>query len=56
MSQTGLAETIPAGRRLSAESAGDGAIALAKFLRPSDGWLSLALLALNLIIVVWPVG
>ena len=56
MSQDGLAESIPTGRRLSVESPGDGAIAFARFMRPSDGWLSLSLLALNLIIVVWSVA
>lgn len=56
MSQAGLAESIPAGNRLSADSVFDGALALARILRPSDGWISLALLILNLIIVVWSVA
>lgn len=56
MSQAGLAESIPTGRRLSAESVGDAAVVLARFLRPSDGWIALVLLALNLIIVVWSVA
>ena len=55
MRQPGLADSIPADRRLSVESVEDGAIALARILRPSDGWISLALLTLNLIIVVWSV-
>ncbi len=55
MSQAGVAESIPSGGRLSVDSLLDGAVALARILRPSDGWISLALLALNLIIVVWSV-
>lgn len=55
MSQASLTEPISQGRWLSVEAVEDGAVALAKFLRPPDGWIALALLALNLIIVVWSV-
>ena len=55
MSQAGLAEDLYAGKRLSTESWADAALALLRILRPSDGWISLSLLALNLIIVVWSV-
>ena len=37
------------------DSLGDGLLALARFFRPRDGWLSLALLALNLMVVIWSV-
>lgn len=55
MSQADIAEPVDTGRRFSAESVQDGALGLARILQPSDGWLALALLAVNLIIVVWSV-
>ncbi len=39
----------------SADSLGRGLLAVLRYLRPSDGWAAVALLAVNLIVVVWSV-
>jgi len=37
------------------DSLGDNLLAVARFFRPRDGWLSVAFLALNLLVVIWSV-
>ena len=48
----GAALTAPG---FSADSLGRGLLAVLRYLRPSDGWASVGLLAVNLIVVVWSV-
>lgn len=55
MTPNGLAGTIPLRGRINLESLGDGLVALSNLFRPSDGWLSVALLAVNLMVVIWSV-
>ena len=55
MTQAELAQGQHTRPRLTFESAGDGATALFRFMRPEDGWIAFSLLAVNLIVVVWAV-
>ena len=55
MSTGSLANAGAARSGVGWDSLGDGLLALARFFRPRDGWLSLALLALNLMVVIWSV-
>jgi len=55
MTPNGLAGAIPLKGRINLESLGDGLVALSNLFRPSDGWLSVALLAVNLMMVIWSV-
>ena len=50
-----LAEAVATRSGVGWYSLGDGLLAVARFFRPRDGWLSLALLALNLMVVIWSV-
>ena len=50
-----LAEGVAAQSGAGWDSLGDGLLAVARFFKPRDGWLSLAMLALNLMVVVWSV-
>ena len=55
MTTGSLANTGAARSGVGWDSLGDSLLALARFFRPRDGWLSLALLALNLMVVIWSV-
>lgn len=55
MTPNGVAEAISRRRELTLESLGEWLASLNRFLRPADGWLAVALLALNLMVVVWSV-
>ena len=55
MTLGGLADTVANQTSIGFESLGQKLLALLRFLRPADGWLSVFLLALNLIVVVWSV-
>ena len=55
MTTGSLAEAAAARSGAGWDSLGDSLLAVARFFRPRDGWLSLALLALNLMVVIWSV-
>ena len=55
MTNRGTVEAITFRERIHPESWGEGVLWLTRFFRPSDGWLAVGLLVLNLIIVVWAV-
>ena len=55
MTATGMAETVAIRQRISPEALGEGMLWLARLFRPSDGWLAVGLLTLNLMVVVWAV-
>ena len=48
MTPGSVAESIPARGQFSTDTLGDKLLALVLVFRPSDGWLSVLLLALNL--------
>ena len=50
-----LAQGIQVRQRFDFEGLFDSGLKLSRVLRPADGWISIILLALNLIIVVWSV-
>ena len=56
MTGEGLTQYVSAGGRLNFESSADAVISWVHLFRPSDGWISLILLAMNLMLVVWSVG
>ena len=47
-----IADPVPASRRINGDTPGDVLGFLYRTLRPSDGWLSLTFLSLNLVVVV----
>ena len=49
-----MAEAVALRERMP-DTLGQGLLAVSRFFRPSDGWLAVGLLALNLIVVVWSV-
>ena len=55
MTPGSVAKMIPARNEFSFDSLGTRGLALIQAFRPSDGWLSVALLALNLLTIVWSV-
>ncbi len=55
MTTGSLADARAAGSGVGWDALGDGVLAVTRFFRPRDGWLSLALLALNLMVVIWSV-
>ena len=55
MTVNGLAEPSAARDRLNTEILVDASIALAKFFRPSDGWLAFLFLTMNLWVVIFSV-
>ena len=55
MTVNGLAEPSAARNRLNTEILVDASIALAKFFRPSDGWLAFLFLTMNLWVVIFSV-
>ena len=55
MTTGSLADSVAARSGASWDSLGRVLLAGIQFFRPRDGWLSLALLALNLMVVVWSV-
>ncbi|MEE3006369.1 MAG: transglutaminase domain-containing protein [Chloroflexota bacterium] len=55
MTVNGLAEPIAVRDRLNTEILVDGSIALARFFRPSDGWIAFLFLAMNLWVVIFSV-
>lgn len=55
MTLGGSADTAANQTGVDFDSLGQKLLALLRFLRPADGWLSVALLALNLMVVVWSV-
>lgn len=55
MTLSGLADSIATRSSIGFESLGQKLIALLQLLRPTDGWLSVILLSLNLMVVVWSV-
>ena len=55
MSTSEMAESTSLRERLDPEVLGQGLVSLTRFFRPSDGWLAVGLLALNLLVVVWAV-
>ena len=56
MTGQGLTQRVSIRSWLNFESPADGLVAVAQLFRPSDGWISLTLLALNLMLVVGSVG
>ena len=55
MTTGSLADAVAVRSGAGWDSLGDGLLAVARFFRPRDGWISLALLALNLMVVIWSV-
>ena len=55
MTAGSLTDTVAGRSGVSWDSLGDGLLAVVQFFRPRYGWLSLVLLALNLMWVVWSV-
>ena len=54
MTASGMPEAVAPRDRMP-DTLGQGLLAVSRFFRPSDGWLAIGLLALNLIVVVWAV-
>ena len=52
MTVNGLADPGAARERLSTEVLADSLLAIARFFRPSDGWLAFLFLAMNLWVVI----
>ena len=55
MTTGSLADAVAVRGDTGWNSLGDGLLAVARFFQPRDGWLSLVLLALNLMVVIWSV-
>ena len=55
MTTGSLADAAAARSGVGWDALGDGLLAVTRFFRPRDGWLSLVLLALNLMVVIWSV-
>ncbi len=55
MNFNALVEAVAVRERPAASNPLNGVIAVARFFRPSDGWMALAVLALNLLVVIWSV-
>ncbi len=55
MTINGLADPGAVRERLNTEVLADGMLALARFFRPSDGWLAFLFLAMNLWVVTFSV-
>ncbi|MEK7815059.1 MAG: transglutaminase domain-containing protein, partial [Chloroflexota bacterium] len=55
MTPNSMAETVSRRGELTVESLIGWLASLNRLIRPSDGWLAVALLALNLMVVVWSV-
>ena len=55
MTVNGLADPGAARERLSTEVLADSLLAIARFFRPSDGWLAFLFLAMNLWVVIFSV-
>ena len=55
MNFNALVEAVAVRERPAAFNPLHGLIAVARFFRPSDGWMALAVLALNLLVVIWSV-
>ena len=55
MTTSGMAQSIPVRERFNPDSLGQVLVSLINYFRPSDGWLAVGLLALNLMVVVWSV-
>ena len=55
MTTGSLADAAAARSGVGWEALGDNLLAVTRFFRPRDGWLSLVLLALNLMVVIWSV-
>ncbi len=55
MTTSEVAEAIPLRERINPDSLGQVLVSLVNIFRPSDGWLAVGLLALNLMVVVWSV-
>ena len=56
MTAEGLSLQVSSRRRLNFEPSTDGLVSVVHLIRPSDGWISLTLLALNLMLVVGSVA
>ena len=56
MTGEGLTQYVTSGRRLSFDWSAEGLIPWVQLFRPSDGWISLTLLAMNQMLVVGSVG
>ena len=55
MNFNALVEAVAVRERPAAFNPLHGLIAVARFFRPSDGWMALVVLALNLLVVIWSV-
>ena len=55
MSSNSLAQTLTLRERAHPEALGDALLRVTRFFRPSDGWLAVALLVSNMLVVVFSV-
>lgn len=55
MTTSSMAKAVTVREGVGWDTLGDGLLAVARFFRPRDGWLCVALLALNLVVVIWSV-